>query len=389
MKDANGCTTSTTETLAGTATLTITSLDKTPSSACSSTGSITVNVSGGAAPYQYSLDNVQFGGSNVFSGLAAGDYTVYVKDANGCTTSTTETLAGTASTLAITSLDKTPSSACSSTGSITVNVSGGAAPYQYSLGNGQFGSSNVFSGLAAGDYTFHVKDANGCTVSTTETLSGTASTLAITSLDKTPSSACSNTGSITVNVSGGATPYQYSLGNGQFGGSNLFSGLSAGDYTVHVKDANGCTVSTTETLSGTASTLAITSLDKTPSSACSSTGSITVNVSGGAAPYQYSLGNGQFGSSNVFSGLSAGDYTVHVKDANGCTVSTTETLSGTASTLAITSLDKTPSSACSSTGSITVNVSGGAAPYQYSLGNGQFGSSNVFSGLAAGDYTFM
>ncbi|RDC66444.1 M4 family metallopeptidase [Adhaeribacter pallidiroseus] len=48
--------------------------------------SFTVSVSGGAAPYSYSLDNSNFQNSNEFKNLATGKtYTVYVKDAGGCT----------------------------------------------------------------------------------------------------------------------------------------------------------------------------------------------------------------------------------------------------------------------------------------------------------------
>src|SRR5207244_8770023 len=51
-----------------------------------STGSVTVAGSGGTGPYSYAIDGVTFGISGTFSNLAAGPYTVTVKDANGCTT---------------------------------------------------------------------------------------------------------------------------------------------------------------------------------------------------------------------------------------------------------------------------------------------------------------
>jgi hypothetical protein len=51
-----------------------------------------------------------------------------------------------------------------STGKITVQASGGVAPLMYSLNNGPFGTSNVFTGLASGIYTVHVKGANQCEV---------------------------------------------------------------------------------------------------------------------------------------------------------------------------------------------------------------------------------
>jgi gliding motility-associated-like protein len=46
---------------------------------------ITVNVAGGKAPFQYSLDGVNWQDSNVFTGLARGEVIVYVKDSYNCT----------------------------------------------------------------------------------------------------------------------------------------------------------------------------------------------------------------------------------------------------------------------------------------------------------------
>ena len=50
-------------------------------------GTITVNVSTGTPPYQYSLDNVTWFTSNIFTGLTAGTYTVYYRDNNACANS--------------------------------------------------------------------------------------------------------------------------------------------------------------------------------------------------------------------------------------------------------------------------------------------------------------
>jgi cytochrome c553 len=52
---------------------------------CSSTdGSLTLTGSGGKAPYQYSIDGTSFKADGNFTGLAARDYSVTIKDANGC-----------------------------------------------------------------------------------------------------------------------------------------------------------------------------------------------------------------------------------------------------------------------------------------------------------------
>src|SRR5690606_25581104 len=48
-------------------------------------GTVTITVTGGTAPYATSLDNVTFNAGQLsYTGLAAGAYTVYVRDANNC-----------------------------------------------------------------------------------------------------------------------------------------------------------------------------------------------------------------------------------------------------------------------------------------------------------------
>lgn len=50
-----------------------------------------------------------------------------------------------------------------------------------------------------------------------------------------------STGEITVSVTGGKSPYMYSLDGTTFQSSETFTGLSGDNYTVTVKDANDCT----------------------------------------------------------------------------------------------------------------------------------------------------
>ena len=355
-------------------------LNTASASACSDDGSITINNSGGASPYKYSLNNVNYFSSNVFTSLAAGMYTGYVKDANGCIDSLSTELTR-PSAVTITSIDKASASACSDDGSITINNSGGTSPYQYSLDDIIYSSSNTFTNLASGTYTVYVKDAKGCTASLTDVLAGTSS-LVIAGLTKT-SPACSNNGIISINNSGGTSPYQYSLDNINYFSGNTFTNLAAGAYTAYVKDAKGCTAALSDTLTGS-SPVVITSVSKT-SPVCNNNGSITINNSGGNSPYQYSLDNVNYFSGNTFTNLAAGTYTAYVKDANGCTVSLNDALTGPAP-LGITSLSKT-SPSCVNDGTITINKSGGTSPYQYSLDNVNYFSSNTFTNLAAGNYT--
>ncbi len=383
VKDANNCTTSTSVTITQPAALTANKTQTNVLCNGGSTGSATLIAAGGTTPYQYALGSGAYSTNNVFNGLAAGTYTLNVKDANNCTTSTTVTITQPA---ALTVSASQTNVLCNggSTGSATLTAGGGTTPYQYALGSGTYGSSNVFNGLAAGTYTLNVKDANNCTISTTVTITQPAALTA----NKTQTNVLCNggsTGSATLTAGGGTTPYQYALGSGTFGSSNVFSGLAAGTYTLNVKDANNCTASTTVTITQPA---ALTVGASQTNVLCNggATGSATLTAGGGTTPYQYALGSGAYGTNNVFNGLAAGTYTLNVKDANNCTASTSVTITQPAALTA----NKTQTNVlCNGglTGSATLTAVGGTAPYQYALGSGTYSTNNVFNGLTAGTYT--
>ncbi|OOV28740.1 hypothetical protein BXU11_01990 [Flavobacterium sp. LM5] len=161
VKDANGCFRFVTVPI---------SLDPEPTvtatfaSQCPSPTGYTINALGtGVGTLQYSLDGNSFLPSSSLSVTSPGDYTVWVKDANGC-------IAKTATPVTIFEplqlrADITTLSTCTAAdGEVTLTVSGGSAipaNYEYTIGfGGTYGSSNVFSGLAASatPYRFYVRD---------------------------------------------------------------------------------------------------------------------------------------------------------------------------------------------------------------------------------------
>lgn len=203
--------------------------------------------------------------------------------------------------------------------------------------------------MAAGVHTVTVRDVNGCPNTTLVTIlntDGTALTFSQINAD------CgNNAGTVTANASGGTT---YQTGN-------FFTGLIAGQYTLVVRDANGCTNS--------AIVIITTSIAPTLSAVpgadtCNqSNGTITAFGNGGAAPLQYSINGNTFQPGNVFNGLAAGTYTVTVKDATGCTRTVTVTVANAA---APTVTATTTNAVCGNTnGSITATGNSGITPYQF------------------------
>lgn len=123
---------------------------------------------------------------------------------------------------------------CTSLGSIIASSSGGKAPVKYSLNGVDFQEDISFEELAAGPYVLTAKDANGCTSSTSVSLSLQSDI----SLSLLPTGAgCAGTeGTLTIEASGGSGDYSYSIDGGDFQSSPLFDNLSDGVHAVVVKD---------------------------------------------------------------------------------------------------------------------------------------------------------
>ncbi|MEO6490473.1 MAG: YDG domain-containing protein [Ferruginibacter sp.] len=235
VKDAAGCVSSKSITV-GSAPAIVVSPFARAASSCGNDGSIEVYRTGGIPPYTYSKDGTTYQASNLFSGLAAGPYTVYVKDSKGCIGSQGTSVAQGAS-LNVTAI-KTNTSSCINDGTIQLNASGGTAPYTYSLDNVTFSSSNSFTGLSANNYIGYVKDFKGCIGSVNVTINSTSITVTAYS---SPASNCASTnGVIQLFRSGGAGPYTYSLDGNVYQSSNLFTGLAPGFYNGFVKDSKTC-----------------------------------------------------------------------------------------------------------------------------------------------------
>lgn len=143
---------------------------------------------------------------------------------------------------------QTESPTCTSTGSITVLIEGGDAPYSALIEDSQNSSdassqpTRVFSDLIAGSYVISVRDANNCEVTKTVDLSG----LDALNISLSSSGCEDGEGEITVDVTGGDGNYFYQLNEGEETTSNTFSNLSFGSYSITVRDGNDCVATSEE-----------------------------------------------------------------------------------------------------------------------------------------------
>lgn len=341
----------------------------------------------GAAPYSYSKNGTTWQSGTAFTNLTAGSYTLYIKDSKGCLNTTLVNVSQPTG-ISINTILTTNASCGTNTGAFTSSVTGGVAPLSYKLDFGTYGSTGNYTNLSAGPHFFTVKDANGCTTSTLVIINSlTGPTLLFPNITNVSCNA-GNDGSITLSSFGGTGLIQYSIDGGTtFQTSGIFSAISAGSYTCVVKDNAGCMNHLHVTVSqGPVLSIALSSIQ----SLCngSNDGQINASSTGGTGIRNYSLNGTTYQSGSNFSGLSAGTYTVFVKDATSCIK--TQTVVVNQPTILTTSLTAIAATCFGiENGSISVSSLGGNGAYVYSINGGEFTEINSFDNLPTGTYTVV
>ncbi|MBF2708325.1 ELWxxDGT repeat protein [Flavobacterium soyangense] len=248
VKDFNGCTGFTTKTIAQPASLIATII--TVQSTCSgqSTGAISVATAGGSGALKYSWTGTGYTSSQKnISGLVAGSYTLTVIDNNGCTTILNANVP-TYNAISVNAAVTNVLCRGSLTGAIKLTVSGGSGSqsgFAYNWTGSTTSTNKEISNLGAGtNYNVTITDiGSGCIVTKSYVITQPASNLSLAA-SKTNATGCGGSlGTITATASGGTSPYEYKLDNGNYQSTSNFALLSSGSYTVWVKDANGCTSS--------------------------------------------------------------------------------------------------------------------------------------------------
>ncbi len=219
------------------------------------------------------------------------------------------------------SVNAVPSVSCSGDdGSINLSFSGGTAPYFFLWSNGA--TTQNITGLEPDTYSVTITDTNGCETSTQATVEE-AIPIVITPTITHVDCFGRRNGSISLSVTGnGPFTYQWSTGSV----SQNISNLGAGDYTITVTDADGCSKVETFTVNqpsainrNIATTNATTNDDP-------GDGTITLTVSGGTPSYSFLWSKERdevitpnFSTDQNLTNLRRGKYTVLITDANGCT----------------------------------------------------------------------
>jgi gliding motility-associated-like protein len=365
-----------------------------PSCVPGNDGSITITANGGTPVLEYSLDNITYQPSNVFSNLgASGNYIVYVRDGNGCTTVDSITLT-TPGAPAWTSVSSTLTT-CNgdSTGSIT-GVASGASAITYTLtplNGGVQGPAGTFSNLPWGNYTISASDANGCSVISAINVNQ-PDAIEFTSV-LTDSVDCNGgmDGSIVLMSQGGTGSLTYSINPLSVQAPvGTFAGLSAATYTVTITDSNLCTVDSMIVVSEPAAVSLDTLSQLNVLCRGDSSGQLVMTSGGGTGTITYSIApvaGTQF-PSGTFSNLPADVYTITATDGNLCTAVSTYTISEPIDNVLISGISgTTPSCNPGSDGTVTVTAAGGTGGLTYTLSPTVIIPQGPnFSGLVSGTY---
>lgn len=357
------------------------------------TGSVTLNVTGGTPAYtDYNWSSGQTT-QNITGLNVGGDYKVTVTDSHTCQADTTfwvddqrvfyATLQTKTDVLCKggSSGTATIAWANSTTGNVTVTVTG-QAPQVYSSATS---GTHYATGLAAGNYVATVYD--GIKTKTVNfTIDEPLSALSATAVAANTNCYGGSDGIVNLTVAGGTAPYDYLWSPGGSTSQDL-SNQPAGTYSVIVTDANGCTSNAAATISEPNDITY--SIDITTPISCygSREGVLTINnAQGGTGSYSYLWSNTL--TTQSISNLAKGTYWAKVTDDNGCYKKVYQTLTQptqVSASFAVTD----PACNAGSNGSITITPSGGTPGYDYSVNGGAYDVNANISGLTAGNYNIV
>lgn len=355
-----------------------------------SDGSVNLIVNGGTAGYTFDWSN----GSTIEdpTGLSAGTYYVTITDTNGCVTADTITLTEPAgmNSSTITSNYNGSGVSCNNScdGNIDLTVNGGAAPYTYLWSDNTSGQDLL--NLCSGTYTVTITDANGCTTTDGATITQPApNTVILTVSDYNGFGvSCNNScdGFVNLALSGGTAPYSIIWNTNDTTAS--ISSLCAGNYNYTVTDANNCSVSNSVTITQS-QPISVTGV--TTNSSCNSFCDGTVNITpgGGASNYVYVWSSGQ--TTEDITGACAGNYTVTITDANGCSITSSYIVTEPSPIIVTAGVDQF---LCGETTTLNANVpASGAGTWTVITGNATFANANnpftTVSNLTPGMNTLM
>lgn len=414
VKDANNCTTTQGVTILPTTVLSHQVVSQSNIGCTTNlTGKVTIAGSGGTSPYQYKIGNGSYQSSGTFSSLAAGYYTLTVKDANNCLDTQTITITQLSSSLAA-SISSSTNVSCNggSNGAATVLVTPSSIGSTFENGLtgwniiGNASTQGVFGGIVPTQGASQGLIVSGAVSTTTvdNFLGLPLGTVSTTFPNTTAGSSFKRT--ITVNA-GDTLYFDWNFVTEDYMPYNDVSFLSiTGNSLIFLADVS--TTTTSNNMTSNYFSFAHQTGYNTYSYVFTQAGTYTLGFGvfnridnvvasgllidkvrinstlGSASNYTISWNSNPSQTTATAVNLSAGNYIVTASDSNGCAVTASTTISQP-STLTVSCSNTSASSYGATNATASVVANGGTAPYTYLWSNGS--TSNSLSGLSTGTFS--
>jgi hypothetical protein len=311
--------------------------------------------------------------------LAGGFYRLSVVNANGCSVESDEVEIIDPAEFVITDVAIRDITCAGGLGNVTTTVEGGVIPYTYtytsSIGDVITVTDETVD-LATGVYTLTIRDAGGCDITYQQQV--------VISSPQVPLSftfQASNFGGFNVPCYGGSgfidvlptggnggayKSYSFSIDGILYQSEARINNLTAGNYTIHVKDERGCEVTQSTTLTEPLIGIGSELISKTDVKCYGeTTGSITVKPIGGSAPYTYTLNNILSQNEPLFTALPPGDFTISIRDQFGCATSLNTSIALLNSPMYLTLHKNDVSCFDGSDGLVEAIIAGVTGPFEY------------------------
>lgn len=407
-----------------------------PASTAGTSYSQTFSGAAGVGPYVFALASgavpagMNFDASTgILSGTPTSTnsavFTIRATDANGCAGTRSYTMTPACPTITV-SPSSLPNGMVNSAYSQTITSTGGVGTVSFSISSGTLPaglSLNSTSGLisgtptstAAATFTVRATDSNNCTGSTSYTVTPACPTITVGPATLTTG----NVGvaySQTLSGAGGIAPYgswtitsgtlpsglTLNNSNGIISGTPTTSNGTGVNVTIRTTDANGCqgssvvSIKICPVITQSPATLATPVVGVAYSQ--------TITAAGGVSAYTFTLVSGALpsgmtlSSSGTITGtttsVASATFTVRATAADGCSGTTTYTLTPVCPTLSISPTGTLPAAYLGAPYTQALTASGGTGPYTFALQSGDLpggvllSSAGVVSGTPAAKGSF-
>ena len=339
----------------------------------------------GWGPFTYTWSNGQT--SSSLSGIAAGNYSLVVTDNFGCSVDTMFIITQPDPLSA--TLSAQPATCNQSNGVVNVNQpEGGTFPYEYAIDGGVFSSFAQFGGLSVGSHAVQVRDANGCIVNLSATITMLSYPTQL-SMNLTDATCGADNGVISpLQVMGGIAPFNLWVNGTNMGIVSMpisFDSLYAGDWNVELSDAHGCMIDTNVTLLQMGAPTAIAFSSQPATCSLSNASLLIAGASGGSPAYSYSFNGSAYTNQLNYPNLPSGNVTISVMDQNQCVFDTSTTISFIADVEVSTILLQNVQCAGGNDGQSAAIINSGTAPFQFVWTNGD--NDSLATALQAGTWS--